>query len=351
MPEPKPFTAEDMHALIEGSHATTLAYRPSQLSLDQQSEQVLPLTVLVEMQGEPRMDDPGESCQVRIVQDVVVTLSLDASPLDVVIETTAHAFSKNFTVIQQQLDDHVAAALGLPRAKVTFSLAFDANGIEGTIDPNDGCGLAVFPADVHCVDWSSVEISLDRERDGFRPRDALSVIGELGDVPLQWVDGGTTTLAVSLLEDPTWACSGDWVETFCPETLHMPVSIQATAADGSVDAELPAELTVSVSTEGSTTQGDCGSASAAGEIEQFSIIASNVEVAASALGAQVWNAERGDAALTLHLWRSAGETFAEARLTALELVDPGLSSPLDSTVDAAGASCVVNPGGARPETR
>lgn len=349
-PVSEPFSGEDVRALIEGPHATTLAYRPS-LSLTGAASSAakgLPLRVMVETRGEPRVPDNLESCQSRITQDVVVTLRFDDPPLDVVIETTAQAFSSSFAVVQEELGARVAAAIGLPPKKVTFSLTFDESGIQGTIDPNDGCGFAVFPADARCPDWPRVDVDLDRERDGFRPRDALARVDELADVPLRWLDASATTVAalldttltVSLVEVPDVACGPFYVD-FCPEALTLPVTIRATAADGSLAADLPAELSVSVARDDS--EGICVEGRMAGEIEGFSIIAEDVPVPASALPAAVWSAERGDAALSLRLFMGWGSArpYAEAEVIAVELVDPGLTSPLDATVDSA-PTCVVD---------
>ena len=93
--------------------------------------------------------------------------------------------------------------LGVPRDVTTFSLAFNEAGLKGTFEPHDECGRAVFPASVHCPDWTEIEVDLDRERDGFRPRQALLALEELGTVPLEWSDGSQTTLAISLAELPS----------------------------------------------------------------------------------------------------------------------------------------------------
>jgi hypothetical protein len=166
---------------------------------------------------------------------------------------------------------------------------------------------------------------------------------------LRWLDGSATTvsalldttLAVSLVGVPDSACGPYYVD-FCPETLTMPVTIRATAADGSLAADLPAELLVDVSTAGSATEAICGESRTPGEIEGLRIIADNVPVPASALPPAVWSPERGDAALALRRFMGSTGPYAEAEVIPLELVDPELTSPLDSTVDAA-PECVVHP--------
>ena len=347
-PEPRPFSADDVRALIEGTRATTLAYRAHRAegrtpgsSFDDAVG--LPMTVKVELQGEPRIDDtePFEHCVFAIDQDVAVTLSFDEPALDIVIETTASAFSSTFAVLQLELGSDIAEALGLPpRDVTTFSLAFDESGMKGSFEQLDECGRAVFPASVRCPDWSRIEVDLDRQRPGLRPR-VLSALEELGDIPLKWSDGTQTTLAISLAEGPEWACSGAWVETFCPERLEIPVSVQAVTADGRLDAELPAELSVEVSTEASATEGTCGFARTAGELEGLLISASYFGVAAGAPGPAVIPPLEADTGFSLQVRASESSDWstAEIRMLAIERRDPGLTPPLDTTIDA--ASCIV----------
>jgi hypothetical protein len=347
VPEPRPFSADDVRALIEGTRTTTLAYRVERRLPGSSIDDAvgLPMTVEVELRGEPRMDpEVFERCNVRIDQDVEVTLSLDEPALDVVIETTASAFSSTFATAQLQVGGNVSAALGLPPGDVTtFTLAFDESGMKGTFEQVDACGRAVFPASVRCPDWSLVEVDLDSERDGFRAR-LLSALEELGDVPLEWGDGTQTTLAVSLAEAPEWACSGDWVETFCPERLAMPLSIRVVTADGRLDAELPAQLSVQVATEASATDASCGFARTAGEIEGLSINATYFGMAAGGPGPELIPPLEADTGFSLNVWRSPespDQTTAEIRMYTLEQRDLGLTPPLDATTDPAGASCVA----------
>lgn len=347
MPEPRPFPPDDVRALIEGTHATTLAYRTIERlepgsSFDDAAG--LPLTVKVELQGEPRIDtEPFKRCVFAIEQDVEVTLSLNEPALDVTIETTAAAFSSTFAVAQVELGSGVAEALGLPPIDVTtFSLAFDESGVKGSLEQLGACGHAVFPAGVRCPDWSRIEVDLDRERPGFLPR-LLSALEELSDVPLEWSDGTETTLAVSLAEAPEWACSSAWVETFCPENLQRPVSIRAVTADGRLDAELPAELSLEVATELSATDATCGSARTAGEIEGLLISAWYSGVPAGGPEPEIIPPLEANAGFTLQVRASeySEGTTAEFQMHALEERDLGLTPPLDATTDPAGARCVA----------
>ncbi len=343
VPAPAPFSAADVRELIEGMRATTLAYRPDQRSIRAASGDAVgvPMIVAVELQGEPKVLDPdqGEGCNLRIQQDVVVTLSFDEPPLDVVIETTAYAFGGDFAIIQPTLGGDVAEALGMSGAGVTLSLSFNKNGMEGTIDAHDGCGEAVFPASAHCSDWTRIEVELDRERDGFSPRDALAEFGELGAVPLRWSDGDQTTLSVALTEPPAWACSGEWVETFRPERLEMPISVRMVTADGRLDAELPAELTVEVSTQLSAQAATSGSDGSLvpGEIESFG-------VSASYFGN---SSDEGDLGLKVNLWKRPEGTSAEGFVHGLERRQIELRPPLDATVDS--ASCLMLTAGGGPD--
>ncbi|HTV21797.1 MAG TPA: hypothetical protein VMG12_24070, partial [Polyangiaceae bacterium] len=195
VPDPQPFSPDDVRALVEGTHTTTLAYRAERLAAGASLADAvgLEMTVRVELQGEPRpgRTGGGESCNLRIDQDVEVTLSFDEPALDVVIATEVSAFSSTFAVVQSVLGSDFAEALGLPSRDVTLSLAFDESGIDGSFE-NDVCGSAVFPANVRCPEWSEVEVDLNDERHGVRPLELLSVIDELSDVPLAWSDGTET---------------------------------------------------------------------------------------------------------------------------------------------------------------
>ena len=303
------------------------------------------MKVTVELEGDAQVIDAAGSwdCGFRIRQDVKVTLSFDEPELDVVIETIADVFSSTFAVVVSQLGSDVPEALGLPSGEATLALVFHANGIEGSIDPHDDCGAAVFPAAARCPGWPEIEVDLDRERDGFRPRDALSQFANRDDVPLRWSDGSETTVALTLVEPPLWACSGEWVETLTPETLTMLVRVHAVTSDGRLDAELPAELTVRVSTEASVTQGDGAqpNAEAGGLLQSLTIIASNVPVSAASLGTDVAPNEDGNVRFTLRLWKTPDRTEAEASVSQLELRDVGLTPPLDATVDPVRAVCVA----------
>jgi hypothetical protein len=349
-PEPKSFPVEAARALIEGTHTTTLAYRPKPRTLDAAADDVvgLPMTVRVELEGDAQVIDRAASsdCGFRIRQDVKVTLSFDDPKLDLVIDTIADAFSSTFAVVVRELGSDVAEALGLPPSEATLALAFHANGIEGSIDSHDdSCGAAVFPADARCPEWTEIEVDLDRERDGFRPRDALSDFEELDDVPLRWSDGSETTVALMLVEPPGWACSREWIETFTPESLAMLVVVRAVTADGRLDVELPAELTVAVSTEASVTQGTVTPPNAGGVIQSLDIIASNVPVPAASVVTDLVPNEDGDVRLTLRLWKTPERTHAEGQVSELELRDLGLTPPLDRTIDPARAVCAADPGG------
>jgi hypothetical protein len=187
-----------------------------------------------------------------------------------------------------------------------------------------------------------IEVDADRERDGFRPRDVLPLVEELDDIPLQWSGGSATTLSVSLVESPEWACSSAWVPTFCPETLDLPLSMRAVAADGSLDAVLPAVLSVDVATELSANEGTCGP-TAAGAIDSFEVIASDVVVPEGALGADVAPAGEGVAVVSLRVFAGAEGERAEAHVFSAEPRDPGLGPPLDGTIDPARVSCVEVP--------
>jgi len=351
VPVPRPFSAERVRALIEGAHGTTLAYRPagSRLGDSMNASNGVPLTVVVELQGEPQIIEAvGDNCNLRIVQDVQVTLRLDDPALDVVIETTAHAFSSHFVMVQEELDGTVASALGLPPKKVTLSMAFDVNGLGGTIEANDDCGAAVFPAGARCPEWTSLEVDLGSERNGFDPHDALPRLYDLADVPLRWLNAPATTLSVELSDVPGFACSNAWIETFGPETLEAPVSIRVTTADGSIAAELPAELRVSLSTEHSAASGQTGPA---GEVQGAALFVNDAIVPESALGERIWPSGAGEAVLGLRVFLDGAGAQAEAEVRALELRSIGLTAPLDSTLDPARASCIASPGRGQPQTR
>lgn len=345
VPDPQPFSADDMRALIEGTHTTTLAYRAA--SLPPGSDTVgLPMTVRVELQGEPRIGrtEQNESCNFRIDQDVEVTASLDEPALDVVIATTVSAFSSTFATMQEQLGSDVAAALGLPPSDIiTFTLTFDESGMRGTFEPHDECGRAVFPANVRCPDWSTVDVELSLERHGVRPIELLSVLDELSEVPLTWGDGTQTTLAVSLVKTPEWACSGNFVETFCPENLQMAVTVRAVTADGRLDAEFPASVSLNVATEGSAMDGTCGMVRTAGEIESISLSASYFGDAAGEPGPGIIPPLEANTGLWLRVSvapASSEGAMAEIRTLELERQDAGLTPPLDATIDPAGGSCI-----------
>jgi hypothetical protein len=272
---------------------------------------------------------------------------LDEPALDLVIESTASAFSSTFAVMQVVLGSDVSRALGLPPGEVTFSLAFNESGAKGSFE-QDGCGRAVFPANVRCGDWPRIEVDLDRERQGFRPR-VLSALEALRDVPLEWSDGTQSTLTVSIAEVPEWACSGAWVESFCPENLQTPVSIRATTADGRLDVELPAELSVGMATEASatdasTTEPVCGLARTAGELEGLLISAFYSGVAAGGPAPEAIPPLEADTGFSLIVgWvpGSPDQTTATFRTYALERRELGLTPPLDTTTYPAGASCVL----------
>lgn len=348
-PEPEPLSAEDVRRLLTGKHATTLAYRPRYGAAFDAPPASLPLTVTVALRGEARLVDArGEHCQPRILQDVELTLSLDEPALELRIDTTAHAFASDLAVVQLELPESAAQGVGLPSTSATLSLAFDARGVRGTLDPNAGCGFAVLPSDAHCADWSRVEVDLDRERDGFRPRDALSALEALGEVPLRFWDGDETTLSLSIVQAPQWACSDEWNLTFCPIHLELPLTIRATTEDGSLDAELPAALELSVSTEASASEGTCGSRRAAGELEELSLQVTRVRMPAGTLGAAVWRPERGEVGLSLQLWRGPDGPHAEAQVFAIELEAPELNGPLGATLDPT-TRCVVAKDTARPD--
>ncbi|HTV18386.1 MAG TPA: hypothetical protein VMG12_06935, partial [Polyangiaceae bacterium] len=151
-----------------------------------------------------------------------------------------------------------------------------------------------------------------------------------------------TTLTVSLADAPEWACSNAWVETFCPETLRMPVTLRAVTADGRLDAELPAELSLDVATPASATDGSCGAARTAGEIEGITLTASYLGVAAGEPAPGV--IPPLDANMGLWLRVSAAPpspdgTSAEVGVLGVERRDRGLTPPLDATAVPAGASC------------
>lgn len=84
----------------------------------------------------------------------------------------------------------------------------------------------------------------------------------------------------------------------------MLVGVRAVTADGRLDVELPAELTLDVSTEASATQGTGTPADAAGLIQSLRIIASDVPVPAASLSTDVVPNEDGNARLTLRLWKT-----------------------------------------------
>jgi hypothetical protein len=349
--EPPAFSADDARALIKGTRTTSLGYRPERWVLDAPANGTagLPLTVRVELDGEARVLERYGCSRNVVEQNVVVTLSLEDPPLDVVIESTAYAFSRTFAVLQNELNKRAAAALGLPASEPTLSLAFGRNGIEADIDPHDDCGSAVIPADVRCPGWPSIEVDLDRERDGFRPRDALQELETFEGVPLRWQhDGGTTMLSISITKAPEWACTDDFIETSSRERLSMSVSIRAMTADGRLDAELPAELSVSVATSAGEKAGLVpSSGSIAGRIQELSLSVSDALVPS---GAALSSAAVGEPAVSLHAWKGIVPQWeAEGRVLALESRDPGLTSPLDATVDEESFACVIVAGRAGAE--
>src|SRR5690606_12847555 len=109
-------------------------------------------------------------------------------------------------------------------------------------------------------------------------------------------------LSVSLTEEPQWACSSDWVESFRPERLEMPISVRMVTADGRLDAELPADLIVEVTTEAAASQ----EAVAAG-VSRTPGVVESLSVRASYFG----DAQAGDVGLSVNVGKSAGVTSAE----------------------------------------
>ncbi len=344
-PEPKPFAVEDVRALIEGSRSTRMVYRLERASLDATSVDGvgLPLNVNIELEGEPRVLDPsrGEGCDLRVAQDVEVTLSFEQPPLDVVIETTAHAFSSDFAIMQLKLGSDVAGALGLPATDVTFSLSFDENGMKGTLDPHDDCGIAVFPASVRCPQWPNSEVDLDRERDGFRPRDALSLLDELGEIPLRWTDGTETLLTLSLIQSPYWACSDEWIESDRPERLDLPIVVHLVTADGRLEAELPAELSVEVATEVSASL-EAAAASGTGGGTPGVVQSFSVHVAYFGDG------QPGSVGYKVNVWNTDGAPRAEGFIHTVYSRAISVAPPLDATLDTS-ARCLYFAPGAAPE--
>lgn len=344
LPEPKPFSAAEVRALLAGVRTTTIAYRPPPGAGTNEAAP-LPLTVMVELEGDAGGPDPSldEGCQVRIRQDVVVTLRLDEPPLDIVIESTAHAFSGTFAVVQLQLEPNVATALGLPRTQATFSLTFQPSGIEGTIEQSGDCGFAVFPADARCPEWTALEVALDRDRDGFRPRDALDSFDEFVDVPLQWLgSNASTAVTLTLTEEPAWACSSDWYESYEPERLVMPVAVRAVTADGSLDIEVPAEFEVEVTTALSASQ----VSGPAGVVQGVGVFIDAVLPTGTL--AEPRPADEGDAMLSLNVWLRPEGAHAEGHITAVEVYTLGLASPLDRTVADGNVSCFASTAVAYP---
>ena len=344
VPEPEEFSGEEVRALLEGERASTLAFRPALRSIEEPDGDVdgIPMTVIVESQGEARVrnGDWGESCGLVIQQDVVVTLRFNEPALDIIIEGTADAFSRTFAVLQREVGADVAEALGLPPLGYTLSIAFESDGPHGTFEAGDYCGLTVFPARTHCPEWNEVEVALDRDRDGFRPRDALSALGEMSNLPLRWDDGTETTLSVTVVEGPEWACSGSWVETYCPENLYMPMSVRVTTGDGRIDSEMPAQLSLSVTTEASAGFDGCGLGETPGQIEDLGLFVEGV-VPDAALGDGLIAPDTNSVSLEVNVWKSpATGTHTELRLYRAELHEAALAPPIDATVNAAGASCV-----------
>jgi hypothetical protein len=350
LPEPKPFSAKEVRALLAGIRTTTMAYRTAQgVPGATTSDAVpLPLTVIVELEGDAEVVDPAldEGCQLRVRQDVVVTLRLDEPPLDIVIESTAYAFSGTFAVVQLELEPSVATALGLPAAQAAFSLAFELDRIEGVIEQPVGCGFAVYPADARCPDWTALEVALDRERDGFRPRDALASFDEFVDVPLRWRGSdATTTVTLTLTEEPAWACSSAWYESYDPERLVLPVSVRAVTADGSIDIEVPAEFEVDVTTALSTSQ----VSGPAGVIQSAGVLIDAV-LAPGFLGPELWPADQGDAMLSLNVWSRPEGAHAEGHVNVVEAYALDLGPPLDATVADGDVSCFTSPAVGYPES-
>jgi hypothetical protein len=162
--------------------------------------------------------------------------------------------------------------------------------------------------------------------------------------------GGAGSLSFALRA----AAGGGWRAAFSPRRhptgasvtsgLHVPLSIRALTADGRLDAVLPAELSLEVATEASAREARCGLARTAGEIESLMISAQYFGAAAVGPSPGVIPPLEANQGFSLQVWRapeSPDRIAAKFRTEALEQRTLGLTPPLDATLDAADASCVV----------
>lgn len=242
------FSSEEVRALVEGQHETTLVHRPlyQTIAADLDAEEGRDMTVDVRFVGEPRT---FLDCGGSIRQEVEVTLAFDDPPLDVIFEETLFAFSAEFAIVQAEIDPAVAEPLKLTDAipdedPFTLSIGFNPYGVRGTMDTGGDhqCGVVVFPAGQRCEEPTRPEIDMDEAVNGVSPRDVLAAIPEVAEVPVQWSDGTSTTLSIAIEGEPRSAC-GDWpVPNLSPEQVTILLDVRVATGDGRVDVVLPAEF-------------------------------------------------------------------------------------------------------------
>jgi hypothetical protein len=242
------FSAEDVRALVEGQHETTLAHRPlyQTIDADLDAEEGRDMTVDVRFVGEPQT---FLDCGGSIRQDVEVTLAFEDPPLDVIFEETLFAFSQEFALVQAEIDPAVAEPLELSDSlpdedPFTLTIGFTPAGVRGSMDTGGGhqCGVVVFPAGQHCEEPTRPEIDMDEAVNGVSPRDVLAAMPEVVEVPVQWSDGTSTTLSVAIEGEPRSAC-GDWpTPSASPDQLTVLLDVRVATEDGRVDVVLPAEF-------------------------------------------------------------------------------------------------------------
>lgn len=248
------FSAEDLRALVEGTHRATLGYVNviSRLpDLDVSAEVERELSVHVRLLGDPEVD---LKCGGRMDQQVEVTLSFDEPALDVIFEQRLSAFSADFAVLHMEFEPDEIAAMQLPGVDhtsgvSTLLLAFRLQGLRGRMDLHGTCGgKLILPSDARCEEPFRPEIEIDQPVYGVRPQDALETarqaLSALGPLPLEWDDGTRTTLEVSLGDEPSYAC-GDWAALVTSQSdakLEVPLRVQLRTEDGRVDLSMSAHL-------------------------------------------------------------------------------------------------------------
>lgn len=335
------YSGADVRKLIEGKHETTVAERTKDQAIE--DEPANPTTrrmrVDVVAKGDARIDDHSECGAGVLEQDI--EMRFEEPALDTIIETTVRAFAADFAVLQVDLDQVVADALGSPYG---LSMAFDARGVHGTLGWS-GCDVAVFPAGAHCPEWEQVEIDLASKAVGFEPSDLFDAVDALTEIPVKWDDGSSTTLSVALAKRPAWACSYDAIETVCPEHLTASATLHVTTGDKRVDLELPAEISFEVATAASVKY-HCGDAPNAGWDGSISLDSSVILLRSALTNGKatldVPLPDDGDIQVVVGIGRSRddGVTLAEIQVGAASLPSdaPAIAQPLD--LNAMGKPCV-----------